>query len=135
MPPVTCTALPAWVLYRRARLRVICLRYGLVGSDGYELLKVDDQYEGMGITSVGTKFYREGELMLSMITEENNRGNRNRNQKGYYEFNTDFAYSNKAHSVTVKQTGYRIDELSGKRKNISKIRKIKVGDDSLQFQQ
>lgn len=96
---------------------------------------MDDPYEGMGITSVGTKFYREGELMLSMITEENNRGNRNRNQKGYYEFNTDFAYSNKAHSVTVKQTGYRIDELSGKRKNISKIRKIKVGDDSLQFQQ
>ncbi|OWR13341.1 hypothetical protein [Chryseobacterium sp. VAUSW3] len=104
-------------------------------GDGYELLKVDDPYEGMGINSVGTKFYREGELMLSLITEENNRGNRNRNHKGYYEFNTDFAYSNKAHSITVKQTGYTIDEESGKRKNISKIRKIKVGDDSLQFQQ
>ena len=104
-----------------------------MGSDGYELLKVDDPYEGMGITSVGTKFYREGELMLSMITEENNRGNRNRNQKGYYEFNTDFAYSNKAHSITVKQTGYRIDEQSGKKIPINKIKKLQFDNYTLQF--
>ncbi len=102
-------------------------------GDGYELLKVDDPYEGMGTASVATRFYQEGELMLSMISKENNRGNRNGNQKGYYEFKTDFAYSNKAHSITVKQTGYRIDEQSGKKIPINKIKKLQFDNYTLPF--
>ncbi|RYF91082.1 MAG: hypothetical protein EOO03_02215 [Chitinophagaceae bacterium] len=102
-------------------------------GDGYELLKVDDPYEGMGIASVATRFYQDGELMLSMISEENNRGNRNRYQKGYYEFKTHFAYSKKAHTLTVKQTGYKIDEQSGKRIPINKIKKLHVENYTLQL--
>ena len=102
-------------------------------GDGFELLKVDDPYEGMGTASVATRFYQEGELMLSMISKENNRGNRNRNQKGYYEFKTDFAYSKTAHTLTVKQTGYKIDEQSGKRIPINKIKKLHIDNYTLQF--
>lgn len=100
---------------------------------GYELLKVDDPYEGMGTASVATRFYLDGELMLSMISKENNRGNRNRNQKGYYEFKADFAYSIKTHTITVKQTGYRIDEHSGKRIAIKKNKKLPLDSNTLQF--
>lgn len=102
-------------------------------GDGYELLKVDDPYEGMGTASVATWFYLDGELMLSMISKENNRGNRNRNQKGYYEFKTDFAYSIKTHTITVKQTGHRIDEHSGKRIAIKKTKKLLLDSNTLQF--
>lgn len=102
-------------------------------GDGYELLKVDDPYDGMGTATVTTKFYQEGELMLSMISKENNSGNRNRAQKGYYEFKTDFAYSNKAHTLTVKQTGYKIDEQSGKKIPINKIKKLQFDNYTLQF--
>lgn len=102
-------------------------------GDGYELLKVDDPYDGMGTATVTTKFYQEGELMLSMISKENNNGNRNRVQKGYYEFKTDFAYSNKAHTITVKQTGYKIEEQSGKRIPINKIKKLQFDNYTLKF--
>ena len=93
-------------------------------GDGYELLKVDDPYEGMGTASVATRFYQEGEMMLSMISKENNRGNRAKSQKGYYELKTDYAYDKKAHTITVKQTGYKIDEKSGKRITINKIKRL-----------
>lgn len=103
-------------------------------GNGYELLKVDDPYEGMGTASVATRFYQDGELMLSMISTENNRGNRAKNQKGYYEFKTDYAYNNKAQTITVRQTGYRIDEHSGKRIPTSKIKKLNLDNYTLQFQ-
>lgn len=102
-------------------------------GNGYELLKVDDPYEGMGTASVATRFYQDGELMLSMISTENNRGNRAKNQKGYYEFKTDYAYNNKAQTITVKQTGYRIDEQSGKRIPTNKIKKLNLNNYTLQF--
>ncbi len=93
-------------------------------GNGYELLKIDDPYEGMGITSVTTRFYQDGELMLSMISKENNTGSRNTTQKGYYEFKTDYTYSKKTQTITAKQTGYRIDEQSGRRITINKIKKF-----------
>ncbi|RYF84516.1 MAG: hypothetical protein EOO03_14690 [Chitinophagaceae bacterium] len=68
-----------------------------------------------------------------MISKENNRGNRNRNQKGYYEFKTDYTYNSKAHSITVKQTGYRIEEQSGKKTTINKIKKLYFDNYTLQF--
>ncbi|MEE1884210.1 hypothetical protein [Pedobacter flavus] len=102
-------------------------------GNGYELLKVDDPYEGMGTASVATRFYQDGELMLSMISNENNRGNRAEDQKGYYEFKTDYAYNNKAHTITVKQTGYRIDEQSGRKIQINKTKKLLVDNYTLHF--
>ncbi|NTS43819.1 hypothetical protein HRG84_23255 [Flavisolibacter sp. BT320] len=102
-------------------------------GDDYELLKVDDPYEGMGTASVATRFYQEGELMLSMISKENNRGNTYENQKGYYEFKTEYAYNDKAHTITIKQTGYRIDEQKGKRILINKIKKLNFDNYTLQF--
>ncbi len=102
-------------------------------GDGYELVKVDDPYEGMGISSVATKFYQDGELLLSMISEENNRGNREKDQKAYYQFKTDFNYNNKEHIIIVKQTGYRIDEDSAKRQLINKTRKLVFDSYTLQF--
>jgi hypothetical protein len=79
-------------------------------GDGYELLKVDDIYEGMGTTSFITRFYLDGELKFSMISAENNRGSRDKNQNGYYEFTSDFSYDNNDRSIIIKQSGYRIDE-------------------------
>lgn len=102
-------------------------------GDGYELLKVDDPYEGMGIESVVTRFYQDGELVLSMISKENNSGNRTKNQKGYYEFETDFAYNDKEHTITVKQTGYRVNEKLGKREAIHKIKTLDFDNYTLQF--
>lgn len=49
----------------------------------------------MGTTSVATRFYQKGELMLSMISKENNSGNRSRKHKGYYELKTAFVYNDK----------------------------------------
>lgn len=102
-------------------------------GDGYDLLKVDDPYEGMGTTSVATRFYHDGELVLSMISREDNRGNRAKTQKGYYEFKTDYTYNIQAHTITVKQTGYKIDEQSGKRITINKIKKLNFDTYTLQF--
>ena len=102
-------------------------------GDGYELLKVDDPYEGMGINSVATRFYQNGELMLSFISKENNSGNRDKDQKGYYEFKTDFAYNNMEHTITVKQSGYRIDEDSGRKIQINKTKKLLVDNYTLHF--
>ena len=102
-------------------------------GDGYELLKVDDPYEGMGINSVATRFYQNGELMLSFISKENNSGNRDKDQKGYYEFNTDSSYNNMEHTITVKQSGYRIDEDSGRKIQINKTKKLLVDNYTLHF--
>lgn len=102
-------------------------------GDGYELLKVDDMYEGMGITSVVTKFYQDGELLLSMISKENNKGNRNKTQKGYYEFKTDFSYNTKLHTISANQSGYSIDEQTGKNIAINKIKKLIFDGYTLQF--
>ena len=102
-------------------------------GDGYELLKVDDPYEGMGTASVATRFYQDGELMLGMISKENNSGNRDTNQKGYYEFKTDFTYSQDEHAIMVKQTGYRIDEQSGKKISTNKTKKLIFDSYTLQF--
>jgi len=93
-------------------------------GDGYELFKVDDIYEGMGTTSVATMFYQDGELKLSVISAENNRGNREQNQKGYYEFKSDFSFDNNNHSVIIRQSGYMIDEMSGRKVPINKTRKF-----------
>ena len=102
-------------------------------GDGYELLKVDDPYEGMGTMSVATRFYQDGELMLGMISKENNSGNRDTNQKGYHEFKTDFTYSQNEHAIMVKQTGYRIDEQSGKKIPTNKTKKLIFDSYTLQF--
>ncbi|MCC7525600.1 MAG: hypothetical protein IT250_12310 [Chitinophagaceae bacterium] len=102
-------------------------------GDGYELLKVDDPYDGMGMSSVATRFFQDGELMLSMISQENNSGNRDKEQKGYYEFNTDYAYNKKEHSITIKQTGYRISEKSGKKILTNKTKKLFVDSYTLRF--
>ncbi len=102
-------------------------------GDGYELLKVDDPYQGMGITSVATKFYQEGELMLSMISEENNLGNREKDQNGYYEFKTNYDYDPTKHTLLIKQIGYRIDERSGKKTKTDKTKKLLLDSYTLQF--
>lgn len=102
-------------------------------GDGYELLKVDDPYEGMGTTSVSTRFYMDGELMLSMISKENNSGSRNKNEKGYYEFRTAFDYNRERHTITIRQTGYSIHEQTGKRMVTNKTKKLVVDDYTLQF--
>ena len=95
-------------------------------GDGYELLKVDDIYEGMGTTSFITRFYLDGELKLSMISAENNRGSRDKNQNGYYEFTSDFSYDNNDRSIIIKQSGYRIDERRGRKIPIFKIHKTTI---------
>ena len=102
-------------------------------GDGYELLQVDDPYEGMGTTSIATRFYSDGELVLSMISAENNQGNRERNEKGYYEFTTAFTYDPKMHSITIRQTGYRIGEQSGKKIVTNKTKKLVLDNNTLQF--
>lgn len=102
-------------------------------GDGYELLKVDDPYEGMGTTSVATRFYWEGELMLGMISEENNRGSRDKDQKGYYEFKTDFTYDQDKHSIIVDQKSYRMDEKRGRRISLNKTRNLVFDGYTLQF--
>lgn len=102
-------------------------------GDGYELLKVDDAYEGMGTTSVATRFYLEGELILGMISKENNSGNRNKDQKGYYQFKTDFTYNKKKHTIRINQTGYSFDEMNGKRKTINKTKTLIVDYYTLEF--
>ena len=102
-------------------------------GDGYELLKVDDPYEGMGINSVATRFYQDGELLLSMISEENNSGNHDKDQKGYYEFITDFSYHDKEHTILIKQTGYRIHEQSGKKIPTNETKKLIFDSYTLQF--
>lgn len=102
-------------------------------GDGYELLRVDDAYEGMGTASVSTRFYAGGELMLSIISKENNSGNRDKGQKGYYEFKTDYAFSKKDHTIIVKQTGYSIDEKTGKKALTNKIKKFIYNNNTMQF--
>lgn len=102
-------------------------------GDGYELLKVDDPYQGMGVSSVATRFYQDGELMLSMISQENNSGNRDKGQKGHYEFKTNFLYNDKEHAILIKQTGYRINEKSGKKILTNKTKKLIVDNDTLRF--
>lgn len=102
-------------------------------GDGYELLKVDDPYQGMGITSVATKFYYEGELMLSMISEENNLGNREKDQNGYYEFKTNYDYDPTKDTLFIKQIGYKIDERSGKKTKTDKTKKLLLDSYTLQF--
>ncbi len=102
-------------------------------GDGYELLKVDDPYEGMGTASVATRFYQEGELLLSIISKENNSGSRNKNEKGYYEFKTAFAYDPKMHTITIRQTGYRLHEQTGRKIVTDKKKKLIVDNYTLQF--
>ena len=60
-------------------------------------------------------------------------GNREKTQKGYYEFKTEYAYNTKAHTITIKQRGYKINEQSGKRVSINKIKKLNFDSYSLQF--
>lgn len=102
-------------------------------GDGYELLKVDDPYEGMGTASVATRFYQEGELLISIISKENNSGSRNKNEKGYYEFKTAFAYDPKMHTITIRQTGYRLHEQTGKKIVTDKKKKLIVDNYTMQF--
>ena len=102
-------------------------------GEGYALLKVDDPYEGMGIHSVSTRFYADGELVLSMISAENNSGSREKNEQGYYEFHTGFTYGPELHAITIRQRGYRIDEQSGKKEAINKTKKLKLDQHTLQF--
>ncbi|OJU28601.1 MAG: hypothetical protein BGN92_09710 [Sphingobacteriales bacterium 41-5] len=102
-------------------------------GDGYELLRVDDPYEGMGTESISTRFYADGELMLSMISRENNGGNREENEKGYYEFKTDYIYNNANHTITVKQSGYSIVEKTGKKAFTNKTRKFVYDNNTMQF--
>jgi len=102
-------------------------------GDGYELIKIDDPYSGMGISTVTTKFYMDGELLLSMISKEDNAGNYDSTQKGYYEFNTDFAYKPMKHSINIAQTGFKIDEISGKRIAILKRKELPFDQYSLSF--
>jgi hypothetical protein len=90
-------------------------------------------YEGMGITSVVTKFYQDGELLLSMISKENNKGNKNKTQKGYYEFKTVFSYNTKLHTISANQSGYSIDEQTGKNIAINKIKKLIFDGYTLKF--
>jgi len=102
-------------------------------GDGYEILKIDDPYNGMGISTVTTKFYMSGELLLSMISREDNAGNYDSTQKGYYEFKTDFAYNPSKHTININQTGFKIDEISGKRKSILKRKELPFDQYSLSF--
>ena len=102
-------------------------------GDGYEILKIDDPYNGMGISTVTTKFYMSGELLLSMISREDNAGNYDSTQKGYYEFKTEFAYNPSKHTININQTGFKIDEISGKRKSILKRKELPFDQYSLSF--
>ena len=102
-------------------------------GEGYELLRIDDPYDGMGIHSVATSFYQDGVLMLSMISKENNGGYREKKQKGYYEFNTSFVYDNNTQTITIRQTGYRMNEKSGKKIPINKTKTLIYDNYTLQF--
>lgn len=90
---------------------------------GEQLIRIDDPYDGMGVESVSTTLYDGGTKILSMISKENNSGARERNQKGYYEFKTDFILNKKDNTITAKQTGFKIDENTGKKVLINKIKK------------
>ena len=71
--------------------------------------------------------------MLSMISEENNSGNLDNDQKGYYEFKTDFTYNDTEHTILIKQTGYRIHEQSGKKIPTNETKKLIFDSYTLQF--
>lgn len=102
-------------------------------GDGYQLIRVDDAYNGMGTESVATVFYYNGEKILSMVSSENNSGNREKNQKGYYEFTTHFSFNKENHTISAIQTGFSIDEKTGKRVPTKKTKTWKFEGDTLQF--
>lgn len=102
-------------------------------GDGYDLIRVDDAYNGMGTESVASVFYYNGEKILSMVSSENNSGNKEKNQKGYYEFSTHFSFNKENHTLSAAQTGFTIDEKTGKRVLTKKIKTWKFEGDTLQF--
>lgn len=102
-------------------------------GNGYRLLKVDDPYSGMGMNSVATMLYDGDRQVLHMISEENNAGAREPKEKGYYEFKTKFTFNKKTQEITAMQTGYRLDEKTGKRTPIQKVKKWKYDGFTISF--
>lgn len=102
-------------------------------GDGYELIKIDDAYNGMGVESVATYFYMDGQPLLSFISKENNSGNREKNQKGYYEFKTSYSYDKVNHKMKISQTGFKIDEKTGKKLLTNKTKTLNVDGYTMRF--
>ena len=102
-------------------------------GDGYELLKIDDPYSGMGVASVATKFYMDGDLLLSFISKENNGGNRKKNQKGYYEFKTTYTYDKVNHKMKISQVGFKMDEKTGRSILTNKTKTLRIDGYTMQF--
>lgn len=97
------------------------------------LLQINDGYSGMGINSITTTFYYYGSPVLNMISSEDNGGSYDPDKKGYYSFNTRFVINNKNQTIQAIQTGYRIDEKTGKRMATAKTKLWKFEGNSLQF--
>lgn len=97
------------------------------------LLQIDDGYSGMGINSITTTFYYYGLPVLNMISSENNSGSYDPDKKGYYVFNTKFVFNNKNQIIKAIQTGYRMDEKTGKRIATDKTKLWKFEGNTLQF--
>lgn len=102
-------------------------------GNSYILLQIDDEYSGMGITSINTTFYYYGLPVLNMISSENNSGSFEPHQKWYYEFKTKFIFNKENQTIKAIQTGYKIDEKTGKRTPTSKTKLWKFEGNSLQF--
>lgn len=97
------------------------------------LLQINDGYSGMGINTVNTTFYYYGLPVLNMISSEDNSGSFNPNQKGFYTFHTTFVFNKKNQTIKAVQTGYKIDEKTGKRMATAKTKLWKFEGNSLQF--
>lgn len=89
-------------------------------GNGYNIIRIDDTYDGMGISSTSTSLYSLGNQVLSMVSTENNKGSKGKSEKGYYEFKTSFVFSTKNQTITATQTGYRINEATGKKELTNK---------------
>jgi hypothetical protein len=102
-------------------------------GNSYILLQIDDGYSGMGITSINTTFYYYGLPVLNMISSEDNSGSFEPHQKGYYTFNTKFVFNKKNQTIKAIQTGYKMDEKTGKHIPTAKTKLWKFEGNSLQF--
>ena len=91
---------------------------------GYELTKIDDPYSGNGINTVSTSFYFMDEQVLSFVSEEDNSGMRDKNEKGYYEFNTKIKADAHNQKLILSKTGFEINETTCKRVPIAKNKTI-----------
>lgn len=102
-------------------------------KDGYNLIRIDETYSGMGQTSTSTSLYYDGDMVLNMISAEDIKGNKEKNEKGYYEFKTQFSFNTKNKTITAVQTGFKINETTSKREVTNKKKVWAFDATSMQF--